>query len=348
MAITIAGYYLFRDVTPPEKSIAVLPLHNLTGEDANTYFSDGLHDALIGELGKIASIRVISRTSTFRYRDSKMLLKDIASELGVNTIVEGSVLTAGDSLRVLIQLIDVFPKERHILTRDYIEDMRKVLSVQTTAAKEIAEKIGVRLSKTEERYFAKSHSVDPETYKTYLRGMYNLSKGTKESFDAAMKFLEAAVNRDPGDPFAYAGLALGYAINTHGQQTADEKFINASTAASKALKIDSTLDEVHTAMAMLQLYDKWDWSVAKESFERAISNNPNNEIAHAHFAWYHVLFGDTKKAIYHAKRAALIEPFSAAYHSWLAWLYYYDGDYDDAEIWASKSISVEPGSSLRH
>lgn len=336
------GYYFFVKAEPAEKSVAVLPLHNLTGEDGNAYFSEGLQDALIGELGKIGSIRVISRTSTLRYRDTKMLLKDIARELGVNTIVEGSVLRAGDSLRVLIQLIEVFPKERHILSRDYYEEMRKVLVVQSAAAKEIVEKIGVKLSKTEEQHFAKSKTVDPETYKAYLRGMYNLNKGTKESYEAGLKYLQEAVERDPGDPFAYAGLALGYAINTHGQQTAEEKFVNASNAANKALKIDSTLDEVHTTLALLRLYDKWDWSAARESFERAIANNPNNEIAHAHFAWYHVLFGDNEKAIYHAHRAAVIEPFSASYHSWLAWLYFHDGDYDNAELWARKSLVLNP------
>ncbi|MFC2115152.1 helix-turn-helix domain-containing protein [Bacteroidota bacterium] len=343
LIIIIAGggvYYLFSGKRPSVKSVAVLPLHNLTGQPDNDYFVDGMHDALIGELGQMRSLRVISRTSTLRYRNSDMLLPDIANELGVNTIVEGSVSGAGDSLRVLIQLIDVFPKERHLWSNEYYDDMHNVLKIQTTAANDIAQKIRIKLTKDEEQLLAKSYTVDPETYKAYLRGMYYINQGTEESIKTGEDHLVKAIERDPGDPFAYAGFALGKAIQGHGMVATRESFRSAAAAAEKALRIDRTNNEAHTALALLYLYQYWDWLKAQEAFEITISINPNNAIAHAHYAWYYVLLGDMRKSIYHAKMAVEIDPLSASWQTNLAWLYYHNGEYDQAEFWAKKSLEL--------
>jgi TolB-like protein/AraC-like DNA-binding protein len=344
LIIIFAGggmYYLFRAVRYAEKAVAVLPLHNLTGQTENAYFIDGMHDALIGELGQIKSLRVISRTSTLRYRNSDMLLQDIANELGVNIIVEGTVSGAGDSIRISIQMIDVFPRERHILANEYRDDMQNVLNIQTRAVKDIVQKIRIRLTEHEKELIDKSHTVNPETYKDYLRGMYYLNQGTEESFETGIKYMHKAIDRDPVDPFAYAGLALAYALKGHGSIAPEESFRSAAAAADRALRIDPTLDEAYTALALLYLYKFWDWPRAKKAFEDAIASNPNNEIAHAHFAWYHVLFGDMEKSLYHAKTATIIEPLSASYHSWLALLYYHFGEYDKAEISARKSLELK-------
>jgi len=288
LVIIIAGggvYYLFSIIRSSEKSVAVLPLNNLTGQPDNAYFVDGMHDALIGELGQIKSLRVISRTSH--------------------------------------------------------DDMHNILKIQTTVIKDIAQKIRIKLSKEEEQLLAKSHTIDPETYKAYLRGMYYLNQGTDESFERGINYLVMAIERDPGDPFAYAGLALGYAIRGHGMIVPEGSFRSATAAANKALKIDPTLDEAYTALALLYLYQSWDWSMAHEAFENAIARNPNNEIAHAHYAFYYVLFGDLEKSIYHAQKSVEINPFSASYHSWLAWLYYYNKEYDKAEFSARKSLELK-------
>jgi len=324
-----------------ERSIAVLPLHNLTGQADNDYFVKGMHETLIGELGQIGSIRVISRISTLRYHNSDLLLKEIAKELGVNTIVEGSVIGAGDSLKVLIQLIDVFPKERHLLANQYNDDMHNLLTVQSSVVKDIANKIDIKLSKNEEQHLAKSRKIDPETYKAYLRGMYYLNQGTKESFEKGIDYLHEAIERDPGDPYAYAGLAIGYATMGHGQLNSEQAFLQATSAAKKAIKLDPMNDEAFTALSLLYLYNAWDWSLAKESFEKAITNNPNNEIAHAHYAWYHMLFSDMEKSLFHAKKAVMLEPFSASYTSWLALLYYHNQEYNKAEQWARKALDLK-------
>lgn len=339
--VLLGGYYLISKVRSNEKSLAVLPLQNLTGEPENAYFVDGMHDDLIGELGKIKSLRVISRTSTLRYRDSDMLLKTIARELGVNTIVEGSVIGAGDSLKLLIQVIDVFPEERHLLVNVYQDDMSNAINIQRTAIKDIAQNISIRLSKEEEQLLARSRIVNPEIYKYYLKGAYYLNQGKAESFETGINYMLKAIKQDPGDPLAYAGLALGYAIKGHGMVSPEGSFRSAASAAERALRIDPTLDEAHTALALIYSYQLWDWSKVKEAFERALANNPNNAIAHAHYAFYYVHFDAREIALYHANMAVTLEPFSASYHAWLAWLYFYYGDYDQAEILARKSLKLQ-------
>ncbi len=333
-------FYLISNREPPEKSLAVLPLRNLTGVPENNYFIDGMQDALIGELGRIKSLRVISRTSTLRYRDSNMLLSDIAKELNVNTIVEGSVQCLGDSLCFIVQVIDVFPEESHLLANKYHDGMENVLKMQSSAVRDIAQKIKINLTEGEDQNPAKQRKVDPETYKTYLMGMSYINQGTTESFEKGISYLHMAIKRDPTDPFAYAGLALGYASRGHALIAPAESFRTAEAAANKALRIDPASDEAYTALAILYLYKFCDWPRAKTAFENALIHNLNNEIAHFHFAWYYVLFGEMEKSIYHAKMAVTLEPYSALYNASLALLYCFDKEYDRAEFWAGKALEL--------
>ena len=339
--LSMSAYLIVISFQKSEKSVAVLPLHNLTGDKENDYFVDGMHDALIGELGQISSLRVISRTSTLRYRDKDMLLKDIAGELGVNNIVEGSVTGAGDSIKLLLQVIDVEPKERHLFVNEYLDGIHNVLKVLALAANDISQKINVKLSKDEKQQFEEQRTVDPEIYKLYLRGMHYMNQGDKESFKAGLEFLHEAIDKDPGDPFAYAALALGYATQGHGQVNAEEAFNRAVSAAKKAIKIDPDIDEAHTALSMLYLYEAWDWQNAKESFENAITRNPSNAIAHAHFSMYHLLFEDFEKAIYHAEKAVMLEPFSPSFRIYLAMIYYSNNELDNAEENAIKALELK-------
>ena len=252
-------------------SIAVLPLDNLTGDPESSYFIDGLHDALIGELGQLPTIRVISRTSTLRYRNSDMLLSDIAKDLGVKIIIDGSVQCLDDSLCLIIQVIDVFPKEEHLLAHEYFDGMKNVLNVQRKAVKDIAQKIDVRLSDEQELYLSKSRQVDPETYARYLRGIYDFGFGTPDSIMAGIKHMQDAIRRDPGDPLGHAGLALGYAYLGHGMIESPESFRIAEAEANKALKLDPYLDESHIAIAMLNTYNFWDWQRADKAFKEALT-----------------------------------------------------------------------------
>ena len=341
LVIGLAVILLLKERFTEERSIAVLPLHNLTGIDENSYFVDGIHDALIGELGRVESLRVISRTSTLRYRDSDMLLEDIARDLGVNTIVEGSVSGVGDSLKLLIQLIKVFPKERHILVNEYRDNMENALMIQRQAVKDIARNIDLRLTTEEEKQLSESRPVNPETYKDYLQGMYYLNQGTPESFEQGIKYMQKAIKRDPVDPLAYAGLALGYAIRGHGMISPEGSFRSAVAAAERAVRLDPTLDEAYTALALIYSYQDWDWPKVQQAFENALKNNPSNAIAHAHYAFYWVHFDAREKALYHAHEAIMLEPHSASYHAWLAWLYHYYGENEEAEKYALRALELK-------
>lgn len=342
-ALSVGSYSVLKNNRAFERSLAVLPLQNLTGDAGNDYLVDGFHDALIGELGQIGSLRVISRTSTLSYRNTNKLLPDIARELEVNTIVEGTVVKAGDSIRVYIQLLDPFPRERHLLAKEYRNDMQNILTVQSLVAKDISQKIRVSLSREEQMLISRPRTVDPETYKNYLRGMFHFNQGTAASFETGMEYMYKAIEQDPGDPFAYAGLALALAIKGHGMISPAESFRSAEAAAERAIKIDPTIDEAYTALALIYLYQYWDWPKAKSAFQDAIDRNPNNAIAHAHFTYYHFLVGDREQTLYHAKTAVVLEPLSASYRAWLAMLYFHYGELEKAEAAAGKALELEPG-----
>lgn len=341
--IILAGgliYLVVNDGFQVKKSIAVLPLDNLTGNPENSYFVDGLQDALIGELGRLSTIRVISRTSTLRYRNSEMLLADIADELDVNTIVEGSVQCLGDSICFIVQVIDVFPKERHLLAHEYYDGMDDVLNVQKTVVRDIAQRINVKLTREEEEIFNQERKVNPETYADYLRGMYDFSQGTLDTYLSGIDHMRNAIKRDPGDPLGHAGLALGYALIGHGVREMPEAFVLAEVAANKALKLDPSLDEANIAIGMLNLFNLWDWTKAEQAFERALASNPNNELAHANYAWYHVLFDDKERTLYHAKMATVLDPVSPMYYSWYAYLCVFMDEYELAEEAARKCLEL--------
>ncbi len=323
-----------------EKSIAVLPLHNLTGNPDNDYFADGLQDAIIGELGQISSLRVISRTSTLRFRDSGLMLKDIANQLGVGMIMEASLIGASDSIHVLVQVIDVFPKERHILAKEYNDVMKNALSVQSIVVKDIAQTTRVKLTNSEEEKLDQVRTVNPETYKAYLRGMYYVQQGSKDEYAKGIGYLQEAIKKDPGDPLAYAGLALCYATKGHGVLDPDESFRRAMNAAQKAIKLDPNSDEAFTALSLLYMDVEWNWKKARESFEQALAVNPNNSIAHANYAWYYVLFNDIDKAVYHGEQAVKNDPLSSSYQAWLALLYRNQGQEDKAIATAKHALEL--------
>lgn len=321
-------------------SMAVLPLLNLTGNQENDYYIEGIHDALVGELGQIGLFRVISTTSARHFRNSDALLPEIANLLGVNTIVEGSVKEIGDSLTITIQLIDVFPKERHLYAADYQDAIQNIVGLQRKMARDIARHTRTRIINTPESEADRSSKLDPDTYKSYLRGMFLINQGTEQSIRIGIDTLAGAIRRDPGDPYALSGYALGKAIQGHGSNISREYFRSATVSASRAIAIDKNNAMAHTALALLNLYQYWDWNAAREEFEDALASNPNNEIAHAHYAWYYVLFGNTNEAIYHAHQAVILDPLSATYKSWLAWIYYWGKNYDEAEYWARESIKL--------
>lgn len=343
IALLIAIYLIHYSVIKPfgkTSSIAVLPLSNLTGDKANDYIVEGIHDALIGELGEISTLRVTSRYSTLRYAKSTMLTPDIAADLKVDNIIEGSLISVDDSIHLIIQVIKAQPKEQHLMAAAYHDHMANILRIQSTIAKDVTKSIRAKNISKRKTKSNEPRQVNPEVYKAYLRGMFYLHQGSDETFAKGIDYLEKAIEADPGDPFAYAGIALGYSTMGHGQLNSKESFNRAVQAAIKAIKLDPTLDEPYTALSILNLYHDWNWAQAKISFENALAANPSNALANAHYAWYHILFNDLDNAIYYARKATEVEPNSPAFHAWLGLIYCTNNEYDKAEASARRALDL--------
>ena len=322
-------------------SLAVLPLENLSGDPEQEYFADGMTDALIADLGKIGALQVRSRTSIMQYKGVKKPLPEIARELNVDAVVEGSVLRVGEQVRITAQLIHA-PTDTHLWAESYERDMGDVLALQREVARAIAGEIKVAVTPSEETRLASARRVNPETYEAYLKGMFHLNKFTPEGYEKGLAYLHQAIEHDPADPLAYAGLALGYSIIGHGPAPSPEALPRAKAAALKALELDDTLAEAHAVLAEVKLYYDWDWAGAEQAFQRALELNPNLAEAHGHYAWYLVLLGRKGEALAEMKRAQELDPLAPIYSAWLGQQYRSAGQYEEAIGEARKSLELNP------
>jgi serine/threonine-protein kinase len=327
------------------RSIAVLPLENLSGDPEQEYFADGMTDSLITGLSKIGALQVVSRTSSMRFKGLDKPLPEIARELNVDAVVEGSVLREADRVRVTVQLIEG-ATDRHIWAESYERELTSVLALQGEVARTIAGEIHVELTPQEETRLVGARAVNPETYQAYLKGMYFLRKGTPEDSQRGLAYLQQAVDNDPADPLAYAGLALGYSVAGHGFAPSVENFPRAKAAALKALELDDTLAEAHAAMAEVKLYYDWDWIGAEKAFQRAFELNSSLALAHAHYSWYLFPFGRLEDALAEAKRAQELDPLSAHFTAYLGAAYWWAGQVDRAMDEARKALELNPGHPL--
>lgn len=333
------------------RSLAVLPLDNLSEDAEQAYFTEGMHDALIGKLAQIGHLRVISRTSTLRYEGARKSAPEIARELNVDAIVEGSVYRTGDSVRIQVQLVGVRPEERHLWARAYERALGDVLAIHGDVARAVAGEVAVELTPEEETHLASSRTVDPRAYESYLRGMYHLRKQTPEGFERGMAHLERAIDRDPTDPLPWAGLALGHALIGHGPAAPPDAFDRAEAAALRAVALDSlgtsgsarvALAEAQEALAEVRLYGDWDWPGARRAFLRALELNPSLAPAHAHYGWYLTLEGRYDEGIAEMEKARELDPLNPlwpAWHGWMLWRF----DPEAALAAARASLDLDPG-----
>lgn len=327
-----------REILP--NSIAILPLQNVTGDPDQEYFVAGMHDALITDLSKIGALKVISRGSSSVYKNIVQTVRQTGLELGVANIIEGSVFRTGNKVRINVQLIDT-GTDLNLWSESYERDIQDVLTLQSEVARAIAEQIRVNLTPDEESRLAQRRQVDPETYETYLKGMFHLNQYTAEGMQKGLAYLHEAVEKDPADPLAYAGLALGYTLIGHGPNPPPDAWAIAREAAAKALELDPLFPEALGAMAEIQLYYDWDWDGAEQSFKRALQLNPNLDFAHAHYGWYFELMGNSEKSIEQMTRARQIGPLTPIYSSWLGWLHWGDGRLDSAISEVQTALEVD-------
>jgi TolB-like protein/DNA-binding winged helix-turn-helix (wHTH) protein/Tfp pilus assembly protein PilF len=292
------------------RSIAVLPLENLSGDPTQEYLADGLTDELITHLAKIGSLKVISRTSVMQYKSARKPLPEIARALGVDSIVEGSVVRSGSRVRVTVQLIRA-ANDQHLWAEDYDREMGDVIDLQREIAGTIARQVTLSLNPEQQAYFARRASHDPQLNEAYLRGLFFWDKRTEADFRRAIENFNLAIARDPTFAPAYAGVANSYNMLWYfGWMKADDAVPQARSAVEKALVLDPSSAEAHLALAYLKLHYDWDWVGSETENRRALELSPGYSLAHQWYAYYLRSVGRFDEALVESERARELDPLS--------------------------------------
>jgi serine/threonine protein kinase/tetratricopeptide (TPR) repeat protein len=322
-------------------SLAVLPVTNLSNDPEQEYFSDGMTDALITSLSGIHALRVISRTSVMQYKAAKKRLPEIARELGVDTVLEASVLREAGRVRVAAQLVRA-SSEESLWSGSFEREFSSVLAIQRDVARAVARTVKVRLRPEEDAQLGAARTVNPATYEAYLRGMYQLNKATQAERQKGLAYFHEAVERDPADPLAHAGLALAYTQLAHSSEARDDDLQRAKAAAATALRLDDSAAEVLVASGFVKGYYEWDWEGAMSDIRRALDVNPSLAMAYYHLAWYLLLFDRVPESIEAHRRAKALDPFNPLHVAWLGEILRTNGQLEEAEAECLKSIEMAP------
>lgn len=334
------GLVATRGVSRIER-LAVLPLTDLTGDPAQAHLLEGVHDALITELGRLG-LSVVARTTMGRYRGTSKSVHEISGELNADAVIEGSFFRRGDSIEIAARLYHG-DTERELWSGSYEGDLPNVVALYRGFARTIADEIQWTLTSDHEAQLSRASPVNPAVYEAYLRGMYHLNKSTAEDFEMALSYFHQAVEENPADPLAYTGLAFGYITLGHGPAPPPEVWPRARAAAERAVRLDSTLAEAWAALADIRTYYEWDWEGAERAFRRANELNPSLPMNHYHYAWYLALCGRAEEAIAEHKRAQELDPLTPLHTVWIPGLYLYLGQYEKALVTARLTIDQYPG-----
>ena len=334
--------------TPQIRSLAVLPLANLSGDPTEEFFADGMTDALITDLGKISALRVISRTSVMHYRDAKKTLPEIARELNVDAVVEGSVLRSGNRVRISAQLIRA-RSDQHLWTESYERDLRDVLALQSEVAKNVANSIRIQVTPMEAGRLESTSPVNEEAYQLYLKGRYHWNKRNPDALNKSLEYFQQAVTKDPQYAPAYAGLADTYRLL--GQfavlplRASTDK---AKAAAQTALKLDKDLADAHASLGMVSLMDHFDWRQADRELSTAIELNPGYASAYQWRALSLASTGRVEEGVNMARRAQELDPLSLIINAYLGFAYYESRNYDSAADQCKKTLELDPNFAVAH
>jgi serine/threonine-protein kinase len=323
------------------QSLAVLPLQNLSGDLQKDYFADGMTDLLITDLSQISALRVISRTTTMQYKGTRKPLPQIARELSVDAVIEGSVLSSDNRVRITAQLIQG-ATDKHLWAQSYERDARDVLKLQSDVASAIADEIRITVTQRERARLTQAPPVIPAAYEAYLKGRYHWQQGTEHDWQQARQYFEQAAQIDPNYASAYAGLA-DYYLSTD-ELPPRVAMPKAKQYALKALEIDPTLAEAHTALGTVRFLADWNWSEAERDFRRALELNPGDVEAHRMYSVYLSAMGRGEEALAEIRRAQELDPLSIATQITVGWTSYYARRYDQAVEQCGKILESEPNS----
>jgi len=333
----------FRQRGPAFDSIAGLPLQNLTGDPEQEYFSDGMHEALITDLGRLGGLkRVIARSSVMRFKGTKKPLHEIAQELKVDALITGAVLRSGNRVRVTAQLINP-ATDAQIWARSYERDLSDVLSLQNELVSEVTREVRVKLTPQEETRLASAGKINPQAYEACLKGRFHLYKLTRPDLDSALQYFELALDTDPNYALAYAGIATVWSgRQQQGLAPASETTPRIAAAAAKALELDSTLAEVHYTLAVIRTWVYWDWEGAETEFRMAIDLNPNYPEARAYYSHLLNILGRPKEAMPQIERALDVDPFNSLFQALYGMDLMYARRYDDAIVLLRETLKTSP------
>ncbi len=344
------GYRLVAHVTEvgedagPSRSLAVLPLANLSGDPAEDFFADGMTEELISYFMKIEALRVCSRTSAMVYKDVNRPLRQIARELGVHWVVEGTVRQSGGRVRITVRLMEG-ATEKHLWSETYDNDLRDVLTLQNTLAGDIAKEIRMKVGGPGKDGLARLRPVNPEAYQDYLRGRYFLNKRTTGDLQRAREYFRNAIDKDPTYAPAHSGLADTYALmasSGYDVMPPREAMPLARMAAANALEIDDTLAEGHAALGYVALVYDWDWPAAERHLQRAIELNPAYATAYQWRGELLMASGQLDQATTAFRRALELDPLSIPCNLGLGWSYYFCRNYDLAIEQYRKTLEIAP------
>ncbi len=360
LAVVAAGLFVYQLVrsksdtsgsstaaTIANKSIAVLPFDNLSRDPDNAYFCEGVQDEILTRLAKVADLKVISRTSTQHFKSTPDNLPQIAKQLGVAHILEGSVQKANDQVRVNVQLINALT-DAHLWADTFDRKLTDIFAVESEIAKTIAETLQARLTGSEKSSLAKTPTVNPEAYELYLRGKFFAEKRTGADLRKSIEYYDQAIAKDPGYPLAYVGLADSHLLLTaYGAISTKEAASPARTALKKALELDDSLAQAHASSGLLANLEL-DLNRAITELERAIQLNPNYATAHHWIALPLMAIGQSDRAIVEGKRAIELDPLSLICNADLAWVYFNARRYDETEAQARKTLEIDPRFYVAH
>jgi TolB-like protein/DNA-binding winged helix-turn-helix (wHTH) protein/Tfp pilus assembly protein PilF len=331
-------------------SLVVLPLENLSGDKEQDYFADGMTDDLIANLAKIHSLRVISRSTAMAYKGTHEPLPQIASELNVDAVVEGTVMRVGNRVRITAELVQV-STDQHLWADTYESPIGDVLALQNRVSSAIVDQIRINLTKEDKERSAQKPSVSPEAYEDYLKGRYYWNKRSGDGFEKAIGYFEEATRRDPQYALAYAGLADCYGIigaTIYGRLPAAEASPKAKAAAIRALEIDPSLAAAETSLATAKFNYDWDWAGAAEGFKKAIQLDPSYSTAYQRYSLYLSAMGKFDDSFEQIKKARELEPLSISINTSLGWRLYLAREYDRAIAQLRDTLEMDPASEWAH
>jgi len=329
------------------QSLAVLPLENLTGDPKQDYFADGMCDALITELSQIKKLRVISRTSVMQYKDKHESPAQIAQELGVDALVEGSVLRSDDRVRISAELVQ--PRTgQNLWAHSYERTVADILALQSDVARDIVTQIQIQLTQPEQERLAKTRTVVPAAYDAYLQGNYYVAKRTGEAVTEAVADYRQAIQLDPTYAPSYAGLAAALTLAADYKDVASSEVLpEAEAAAVKALQLDDNLASAHAVLGQIRAY-RLEWPGVLDEFKRAIELNPGEANSHHWYALALAAAGRNDEAISEMKLAQELDPRSLIINANLSWVLYLAGRYEEAVAQAQKTVAMDPSFAVAH